>query len=81
MGKELRLKGKVESAIDRILLKEEKIGDYIVAILLWLNNMEIWVYISTEDGEIDLPITVTSVSEALAIHKTIVALIRHIKGE
>ena len=45
MGKELRLKEKLESAIDRILLKEEKIGDYIVAIILWLNSMEIWIYV------------------------------------
>ena len=36
---------------------------------------------STEDCEIDVPITVISVSEALVIHKTIVALIRHIRGE
>ena len=48
-----------------IILKEEKVGKFMVSIYFWLFNNEYWVYINDRNLNTDMPITCKSARDAL----------------
>jgi hypothetical protein len=76
---ERMLKTEVESRIDSILLKTRNVNSIQLSIILWLNNMEIWVYAGDAIGDVDLPIVVEDIQKALDLFDSLERLILYKK--
>lgn len=71
---ERMLMSEIDSELDRIILKKKNVNGVNVSILLWLNDMTLWVYLENED-KFDTPIYVKNLSDAFSVYDIVERLL------